>query len=149
MIEAAFSQLRFALSLVLGTRFSTRSLDRLVAALRETKREFGASALQKDPLLDGPELTDETRQQVQWQRFRTQARRAARETEYYRSLFQQLGLEPKRLRPTDLSQIPLTSKTAIRDNPDAFVNQKAHPFLCANTTGTTGKPTSIYFRSEE
>ncbi len=149
MIEAAFSQLRFALSLVLGTRFSTRSLDRLVAALRETKREFGVSALQKDPLLDGPELTDETRQQVQWQRFRAQARRAARETEYYQSLFQQLGLEPKRLRPTDLSQMPLTSKTAIRDNPDAFVNQKARPFLCANTTGTTGKPTSIYFSQHE
>lgn len=149
MIEAAFSQLRFALSLVLGTRFSTRSLDRLVAALRETRREFGASALQKDPLLDGPELTDETRQQVQWQRFRTQARRAARETEYYRTLFQQLGLKPERLRPTDLLQIPLTSKTAIRDDPDAFVCQNARPFLRATTTGTTGKPTSVYFSQYE
>ena len=149
MIEAAFSQLRFALSLVFGTRFSTRSLDRLVAALCETKREFGAGALQKDPLLDGPELSDETRQQVQWQRFRTQARRAARDTEYYRSLFQQLGLDPRHLRPTDLSQIPLTPKAAIRDNPDAFVCQNARPFLHATTTGTTGKPTSVYFSQHE
>ena len=149
MIEAAFSQLRFALSLVTGTRFSTRSLDRLVAALRETKREFGVSALQKDPVLAGPELTDETRQQVQWQRFRTQARRAARETDYYRSLFQQLGIEPERLRQNNLSQLPITPKAAIRDNPDQFVCRNAQPFLCASTTGTTGKPTSVYFSQHE
>jgi phenylacetate-coenzyme A ligase PaaK-like adenylate-forming protein len=149
MIDAAFSQHRFALSLILGTRFSTRSLDRLVAALRETKQEFGASALQKDSLLNGPELADETRQQVQWQRFRTQARRAARETEYYRSLFQQLGLEPERMCQNDLSQIPLTPKTAICDNPDKFVCRSARPFLRATTTGTTGKPTSVYFSQHE
>jgi phenylacetate-coenzyme A ligase PaaK-like adenylate-forming protein len=149
MIEAAFSQLRFALSLALGTRISTRSLDRLVAALRETRREFGASALQKDALLDGPVLTDETRQQVQWQRFRAQARKAARETAYYKALFQQLGIEPERLRPVDLSQIPLTPKSAIRDDPDAFVCQSARPYLRATTTGTTGKPTSVYFSQYE
>ena len=149
MIEAAFSQFRFALSLLLGTRFSTRSLDRLVASLRETKREFGVKALQQGPLLDGPELTDETRQQVQWQRFRTQARRAACQTEYYRSLFQQLGMNPERLCPADLSQIPLTSKGAIRDDPDAFVCRNARPYLRATTTGTTGKPTSIHFSQYE
>ncbi|MFN8467237.1 MAG: AMP-binding protein, partial [Caldilineaceae bacterium] len=44
---------------------------------------------------------------------------------------------------------PLTGKDSVREQPDAFVRRKSHPYLRAQTTGTTGRPTSIAFSSQE
>lgn len=149
MLEAAFAQIRFAASLVFGIPFSARSLDRIVEALLDTRREFGAIGAQGAELLAGPALDDETRRDVQLRRFRAQAVRAARETPYYRGLFERLGLDPTRVGHDDIQRIPITSKEALRDDPDAFVCRSAKPVFRTTTTGTTGKPTSVCFGRRE
>jgi phenylacetate-coenzyme A ligase PaaK-like adenylate-forming protein len=152
MFETAVAQLRFAASLVFGLPFDPRSLECLVGALRETLDEFGAVGSVGSAggeLLDGPVLDEGDRREIQLRRFRQQAARAARETEYYGRLFGRLGLEPKRLRWDHLADLPITPKAALREVPDAFVRATARPFLRAMTTGTTGRPTSVSFSERE
>ena len=94
-------------------------------------------------------LDEEMRQAMQLRRFRMQAERAARETVYYRRLFEHLALDPARLRYEDISRLSLTPKEDLRADPDAFVCRTARPYLRALTTGTTGWPTSVSFSEYE
>jgi phenylacetate-coenzyme A ligase PaaK-like adenylate-forming protein len=149
MLATAVAQLRFAASVALGLPFSTWSLDRLVAAARDTQREFGAIGAEGADMLGGPSLDEETRREMHLRRFRQQARRAARETAYYARLFADLGCDPARLRYEEIGQLPLTPKEALRADPDAFVCRSARPYLRCLTTGTTGTPTSVYFSTRE
>jgi phenylacetate-CoA ligase len=149
MLETAFAQLRFAASVVFGLPFSARSLDRLVDALLATQREFGAIGFEGADALGGPALDEATRHEIQVRRFRAQALRGARETAYYGRLFEQLGLDPARLRYEDIARVPLTPKEALRDDPDAFVRHTAQPCFRTTTTGTTGRPTSVCFSQRE
>jgi phenylacetate-coenzyme A ligase PaaK-like adenylate-forming protein len=100
-------------------------------------------------LLAGPSLDEATRREIKLRRFRTQAKRGAQETAYYQNLFVGLGLDPAHLRYEDISRIPVTPKDAVRDDPDAFVRRSARPVFRSTTTGTTGRPTSIYFSAQE
>lgn len=149
MLATAAAQLRFAASVGLGVPFSRWSLDRLVHAALDTQQEFGALGADGADLIEGPALDEETRRDLHLRRFRRQARRAARETAYYERLFQELGIDPARLRYDDISRLPVTSKAALRADPDAFVRRSAHPYLRCLTTGTTGTPTSVYFSAHE
>lgn len=149
MFETAIAQLRFGASMALGVPFSTRSLDRIVSAMSETKREFGAIGQGADELIAGPVLDEETRRDVQLRRFRKQALLAERETRYYASLFERAGVDPKTMRFEDIARFPLTHKNHLRDDPDAFVRSGSKPTLRATTTGTTGWPTSVYFSDRE
>jgi phenylacetate-CoA ligase len=149
MLETVAAQLRYTASVVFGLPFSARSLNRLVDALLATYQEFGRVAPDEAELLTGPALDEETRREMQLRRFRTQATRAARETAYYRRLFEQLGLDPARLRYEDIRRIPLTPKEALRNDPDAFVRQTGQPCFRTTTTGTTGRPTSVCFSQRE
>jgi phenylacetate-coenzyme A ligase PaaK-like adenylate-forming protein len=149
MFETAMAQLRLAVSLVLGVPFDLKGLDRLVDALRETRREFGPLPSVDPELLGGPSLDEEDRRTIQLRRFRQQARRAARETTYYAALFGRLGLDPARLSHDDIARLPLTPKAAIRDDPDGFVRASAQVALRTTTTGTTGRPTSVAFSAYE
>jgi len=149
MFETAIAQLRFAVSLASGRPFALWSLEWLIKALRDTRREFGAIGPEGAEVVRGPTLDDATRREMQIRRFRAQAARAARDTEYYPRLFATLGIDPARLRYDDITRVPITSKEAVRDNPDAFVRRGARPFLRATTTGTTGAPTNIYFSEHE
>jgi phenylacetate-coenzyme A ligase PaaK-like adenylate-forming protein len=149
MFETIYAQVRFAASMLFGLPFDLRSLDRLIETLLETQREFGSLGHEAGELLDGPSLDEETRREIELRRFRTQAKRGAQETAYYQALFARLGLEPARLRYEDISRIPVTSKEAVRDDPDAFVRRTARPVFRTTTTGTTGRPTSICFSAQE
>jgi phenylacetate-coenzyme A ligase PaaK-like adenylate-forming protein len=149
MLAESFAQARFALSLVFGIPFDPGSLERLAEALRQTRHEFGAVGAEAAELLRGPALDESTRRSVQLRRFRTQAVRAARETTYYRDLFDRLGLDPARLSYDDVARIPPTPKEAVRERPDDFVRRTAHPSLRVVTTGTTGTPTAICFSRDE
>lgn len=149
MLETGLAQLRFAASLVLGTRLSLRSLDRIISSLQETRREFGVLSAEGRDLLVGPTLDEESRRTIQLRRFRSQAVRAARETAYYQHLFECLGLDPGRLGYEEIAALPLTPKADLRADPDAFVCRNARPYMRALTTGTAGWPTSISFSSYE
>ena len=149
MLEAGFAQMRFAASILFGTRFSLRSLDRLIASLQATQREFGILDSEGRNLLGSPHLDEQTRRAMHLRRFRAQAARAARETVYYHRLFEHLGLDPGRVRYEEIAQLPLTLKAALRSDPEAFVCRTAQPYLRALTTGTTGRPTSVSFSTYE
>jgi phenylacetate-coenzyme A ligase PaaK-like adenylate-forming protein len=149
MFETALAQMRFAASIFFGLPFNPRSLDRLVDGLIETQREFGAFSDETARFVNGPVLDDETRQEVQLRAFRRQAVLGARETPYYKSIFESVGLRPEKITYNDLLRIPLTSKTALKESGDDFVNKKANAVYQTMTTGTTGTPTRIWFSHRE
>ena len=150
MFKTAVAQLRFAASVGLGRPFAQWSLDHLIDAIKETKREFGAiDAEDGGSQLGGPVLDDETRRELHLRRFRTQAVRAAQETSYYANLFERLALDPERLRFEDIAHLPTTPKEALREDPGSFVRRTTMPCFGTTTTGTTNKPTSVYFSAHE
>jgi len=149
MLEIVVPQLRFAASMMTGRPFDLNALDRIIDAMLETRREFGAIGPDGAELIGGPTLDESTRRDMQLRRFRTQARRGARETAYYGRLFEQLDLDPSRLTHDDIARIPTTPKQAIRDDPGAFVRRGSRTAFRTTTTGTTGKPTSTYFSEHE
>jgi phenylacetate-coenzyme A ligase PaaK-like adenylate-forming protein len=149
MIEAAFTQLRFAASILFALPFDLRSLDRLVEGILATQREFGALGADGAEFLSGPELDEESRRDLQLRRLRAQAGRAARETTYYRRQFDRLGLDPARLTHQDISLLPVTTKETLRNDPEAFVRRGSRPAFRTTTTGTTGRPVSVYFTAHE
>src|SRR5262245_45018428 len=140
MFETAFAQLRYAASVIFAVPFDPKSLDWLVEGILATQQEFGALGSDSAEFLKGPELDEETRRDVQLRRFRTQAIRGARETEYYQQQFDSLGIDPAQLKYEDILRIPVTPKEALRGNPDAFVRRGSQPAFRTTTTGTTGKP---------
>ncbi len=148
MIETAFAQVRFALSVGLGIPFSLRSLDRLIEGVAETRREFGTVG-DGAAALNGPPPDWETQRDLQLRRFRSQAVRAARETAYYGPIFAAGGLDPARLTWDDIARLPRTTKEAIRDQPGDFVRRGAQPVFRTTTTGTTGRPTHLLFSAYE
>ena len=149
MLVTAFAQLRFAVALATGRPFPAWALDRLVADAVATRREFGAIGPDGEELLTGPALDLEARRDIQLRRFRAQAGRAARETAYYGRLFAELGLNPGKLTWDEVGRLPLTPKTALREDPDAFVRRGARCLLRTTTTGTTGTPTCVCFSAVE
>jgi phenylacetate-CoA ligase len=149
VIDALYAQLRFAASVLFGFSFSVRSLDRLIDALLDTRREFGHIGSEATNFVGGPKLDEETRRELQRRRFRTQAIRGADQTEYYGRLFDSLAIKPKQLSYEDIGRIPVTTKEALQADPDAFVQRDARPALRTMTTGTTGRPTSMYFSERE
>ena len=115
MFKTAAAQLRFAASVGLGRPFAQWSLDHLIDAIKETKREFGAiEAEDGGSQLGGPVLDEETRRELHLRRFKTQALRAAQETRYYARLFERLEIEPDRLSFEDFARLPLTKKESLR-----------------------------------
>jgi phenylacetate-coenzyme A ligase PaaK-like adenylate-forming protein len=149
MIEVALAQLRLAASLALGLPFSPRALDRIIDSVQATQREFGAIDRSGAELVQGPTLDPAALREIHLRRFRSQARRAAKETAYYGELFGRLALDPAKLRWEDLARIPFTPKSALRDRPDDFVRRAARPTLNCTTTGTTGRPTNVCFSDYE
>lgn len=149
MLDAAMASLRFAASTLFGRPFSQRSLERLLRAAVETRSEFGSLGTESSRMLTGPPWDEEARRFFQGRRFRAQAVRGARDTEYYGKLFSSLGLDPTRIEGDDIADLPVTSKQAVRDDPEAFVRRTVGVGSRVTTTGTTGLPTSLYFSHQE
>jgi phenylacetate-CoA ligase len=142
---AALAHMRFAISVGFGLRFDLRALDRVVDAIGESHREFGPLDAQGREALTPPMYTPDERRDMQLSRLRRLAKSAARETAYYEHVFDRVGVSPGKLSWDDVARLPLTTKRALRDRPEAFVARSSRPVLAAETTGTTGRPTRIYF----
>lgn len=149
MLEMALAQLQIASSVLLARPFSERAIDRLIAGLLATRKEFGAFSAQAIELAAGPIVDADSQRAFQRQRFRGQAKRAAQETAFYEQLFSEQGIDPGRLDWPTIAQIPLTTKAMLRADGDACVRQNAQPAFCAMTSGTTGKPIGIWFSQRE
>lgn len=148
MLAASVAQIRLAFSLMTGRPVPNWALDRLIAAARESVREFGEVGADGTRLVHGPTLDAATRREIQLRRFRHQARRAAG-TAYYARRFSADSPAPSGLTWDDIARLPLTPKQALRDDPDAFVHRDIRPVLRSATTGTTGRPTQVSFSATE
>ncbi|MFE0132533.1 AMP-binding protein [Streptomyces sp. NPDC059037] len=150
MFVSAIAAARFGMSMTLGRPFHRRSLDRLLDGMRAAQREFGTvTAAEDDDLLGGAALDPETRRLVQGRRLRTQAVRAARETDFYAEVFRRSGIDPAGVDHDSVSAIPVTSKQALRDDPSGFVRKGASPAHGCSTTGTTGRATTVWLSDDE
>jgi phenylacetate-coenzyme A ligase PaaK-like adenylate-forming protein len=138
-----------AAAIALGTPLSVRSLERMVAAARAAVDEFGLVRAGTAELVGAAAMDQKTRRSIAERGFRKQAVRATKETQYYAALFDQIGCDPAELRFDDIAEVPVTSKEALREQPDAFVCRDAQPFLCAMTTGTTGNPARVSYSRRE
>lgn len=143
------ASLRFGTSMMWGRPFSRRALERIVAAIEATMREFGVFGDGGQEALTGPALDAATRRVVQGRRLRTLARRAARETGHYRRLFRDLAIDPTAFSVEDLARIPPLSTAYFRDHPEDFVRTGARPVHRITTTGTTGWPATVWFTDDE
>jgi len=64
---------------------------------------------------------------------------------YYQQLFDKLGFEPQNIESLqDLEQLPLTTKTVIRENTDALKADDAVGLSRFNTGGSSGEPLIFY-----
>ena len=84
---------------------------------------------------------------MQLNRFRKQAARRP-QTTFYRNLFHELGMDPKRLAIDD-SGSQLRRRIPCGQTLTNSVTASSKPELRAMTTGTTGWPTSVYFSNDE
>ncbi len=150
MLSTAARQLRYAASVLSGGRFDVAGLRATVADLRDTIDELGDPGHDARELLPGGEAADpEIQQAMAQRRVRQAVRRAAEETAYYRLLFSERGLTPDRITLDQLHTVPSTPKSALRGAPAAFVSDRSEPILMAQTTGTTGPPTVVWFSRYE
>jgi phenylacetate-coenzyme A ligase PaaK-like adenylate-forming protein len=150
MLTTAVRQLRYVTTMLRGGRFDVEALRATVRDLRDTLDEFGEPGDEAHQLLAGGEGSDaEVRQVMADRRIRRAVQQAARHTAYYRLWFDDNGIDPERVGLADLSKVASTPKAALRGAPAAFVSDRSEPILMAQTTGTTGSPTMVWFSRYE
>ena len=149
MLGTAIAQLSVASSLALGVPVAGWAVDHLVGAALATQHEFGTIGSGATELVSGPTLDVATRHDMQARRFRSQARRAQRETRYYAQLFEDLAVDPGQLTYDSIASLPCTPKAAIQEAPGNFVSRRKRPAWIASSSGSTGRPVSVAFSEHE
>jgi phenylacetate-CoA ligase len=149
VLGTTLARLRLATSVTFGTPISVRSLDRMVDAAHARLDESGAVDGGRADVVGGAAMDPGTRRNIAEKGLRRQCIRAAREAPYYEQLFKRLELDPSAVTLDNIEELPLTSKQALRERPDAFVCRDSRPYLCALTTGTTGRPASVAYSRRE
>lgn len=87
----------------------------------------------------------------QWQlkQFKNVFGEAYENTEYYKLIFDNIGIDPRTFDDLNfLHQLPILTKDIIRANPDRFINQSRKIVYSARTGGTTGAPLITPFDAE-
>lgn len=150
MFGTMVRQIRYGMALLKGGRLDPAGLRATVADLRATIEEFGEPGEEAGALLPGgvdPDL--EIRRTMADRRLRKTVRQAAAHVPYYHSWFRENGVDPRDITLDTLDKLPPTSKAALRGAASSFVSDDAEPVLLAQTTGTTGPPTSVWFSRYE
>jgi len=86
-----------------------------------------------------------------WQveQFRKVFGEAYENTEYYKLIFDKIGIDPRSIEDFSfLNQLPILTKDIIRSNPNIFINQSRKIVYTAKTGGTTGAPLITPFDAE-
>jgi phenylacetate-CoA ligase len=143
LAKTAIAHGRMALSVLYGTPIHLPSLNylvqRYVSAPVHTDGGLRAARTPKAmPLLRGQERS-----------LRRQVQLAVQDTDYYADLFAQHGVDPRAVTAANITDIPVTSKQAIRHCPEAFIRRGFQPTLRTMTTGTTGLGTTSFFTTRE
>ncbi|MCO6007356.1 AMP-binding protein [Actinoallomurus purpureus] len=147
MLSTGLRQLGFAWSMLSGRGFRVRDAMALADDVRATIEEFGSAGDGAGDMLSAPD--PEVQDGLTRRRLRRTVRNAARHTPYYRHLFERIGVDPASVTPDTIASIPPTPKNALRSMPAAFVSDRARPAMAAQTTGTTGIPTTVWFSQYE
>ncbi|MGH3389658.1 MAG: phenylacetate--CoA ligase family protein, partial [Actinomadura sp.] len=147
MFVTGVRQMGFAWSMLSGRRFRIADINGLVDDLRATLDTFGAPGAEARDLLTEPD--PQLQRDLARRRLRRTVRRAARDVPYYRRWFTEHGVDPDSVTPDSPGAMPPTTKAALRGLPAAFVADGASPALVAQTTGTTGMPTLVWFSRYE
>ncbi|MEU4231743.1 AMP-binding protein [Nonomuraea sp. NPDC026600] len=150
MFGTMVRQIRYGMALLRGGRLDPAGLRATVADLRATIEEFGEPGEEAGALLPGgvdPDL--EIRRTMADRRLRKTVRQAAARVPYYRHWFRENGVDPGDITLDTLDKLPPTTKAALRGASADFVSDDAEPVLLAQTTGTTGAPTSVWFSRYE
>ncbi|MGP3962339.1 phenylacetate--CoA ligase family protein [Nonomuraea sp. 3N208] len=150
MLATAARQLRYVATVLRGGRFDVDALRKMVTDLRQTLDEFGEPGDGANELLPGSGVDDpEIRRSMADRRLRQAIRQAAEHTAYYRLWFKEHGVDSSRIGLDQLHQVASTPKSALRGAGPAFVSDQSEPVLMAQTTGTTGTPTVVWFSRYE
>lgn len=147
MLGTALAQLRYGLALVSGRRIRVADIEHIVADILATRAEFGGTG--DLAAVRGGSMAASDRRPIDDRRLRRLARAAYANTAYYRHHFDNAGLRPDQLDLSTLGRLPITPKEALRDLPEAFVDRRVRPWYRAETTGTTGSPTAVWFSRHE
>ncbi|MEA2149561.1 MAG: hypothetical protein QOD69_1391 [Solirubrobacteraceae bacterium] len=149
MFETGVRQLRLAVSMVSGRPIDARNVERLIGDALATLDAFGSPGDDLQEMLDGPFSDPQARRAFQQQALRRTARRLARLSPHYRTLFASIDLQAKELTLEDMAGIPVTTKAELVDAPEAFVVDGARPYVTTRTTGTTGQPVKVWLSRYE
>jgi phenylacetate-CoA ligase len=149
VLDTAFRQLRYGLSLVAGRKVAVHDVRALVADALASRAEYGTIGGDEQLSQMRGAIDPESRRAVDARRWRTMVHKAYDETVYYRRRLDELAIDPDTLTLDRVADLPPTPKEAVRALPEAFVSRKAAPVFQAWTTGTTGVPTSFWFSSYE
>ncbi len=150
LFATAIHQLRYAAGLMRGRAVPVASLSRLARDLVATIAEFGEPG-EDSQLIPGQQGVPDpdVRRTMTTRSLRLTARRAARHTAYYRRVFAGDGPALEDLTPDTWTRVPVTPKAALREAPGAFVAEGVEPAVLALTTGTSGRPTAVWYSRRE
>ncbi|MGW5399161.1 phenylacetate--CoA ligase family protein [Streptomyces sp. NPDC003952] len=142
--------MRYGAAVLRGGRLDPVNLRGTVADLRATIEEFGDPGEEASAMLPGGAEPDpEIHRVMADRRLRRTVQDAAAHVPYYRRHFAEAGIDPRHITLDSLAMLAPTPKSALRAAPSAFVSERSEPVLLAQTTGTTGTPTSVWFSRYE
>src|ERR1700761_6962252 len=149
MFETGVRQIRLAVGMVSGRRFSTRNLARLVDDAVATIAEFGEPGADAQALLGGP-LPDPAEQlEFANRALRRTARRLSQRSPFYARRFAAADGETAAIDVAALRAIPVTTKRDLIERPGDFQCTDVERYLSTRTTGTTGRPAEIWLSRYE
>jgi phenylacetate-CoA ligase len=147
VFQTGLRQLRVASATVLGRPLPVRALRRLVDDAVATLVEFGSPGDDVAQLLDGPYADPALREQLQTRALRRTARRLAARSAYHRDRFAAAGVDPTRLTPRSMRDVPVSVRADLEANADGLVC--GSPFLANHTSGTTAAPLRLWLSRYE
>ncbi|MER7177899.1 AMP-binding protein [Streptomyces hyaluromycini] len=147
MFDAGIRQFRMALAMVLGRPINVRSAERLVEDALATLAEFGSPGEDVEQLLRGAAADPQMRADLTNKALRRTAQRLAAKSPFYADHFAAASVDPAALTTENIGAVPVTTKTDLVKRSRDFLC--GEPFLASRTTGTTGRPTEIWYSRYE
>ncbi|MGW0883880.1 phenylacetate--CoA ligase family protein [Streptomyces sp. NPDC002671] len=148
MFDAGIRQFRMALAMVLGRPINVRSAERLVEDALATLAEFGSPGEDVEQLLHGAAAGEaQMRTDLANRALRRTAKRLAAKSPFYADHFAAAGVDPATLNLENIDTVPVTTKTDLVKRSRDFLCSE--PFLASRTTGTTGRPTEVWYSRYE
>ncbi|MGW3498088.1 phenylacetate--CoA ligase family protein [Streptomyces sp. NPDC001020] len=147
MFDAGIRQFRMALAMVLGRPINVRSAEKLVDDALATLAEFGSPGEDVEQLLRGAAADPQMRTDLTNKALRRTANRLAAKSPFYADHFAAAGVDPAALTVENITAVPVTTKADLVERARDFLCSE--PFLASRTTGTTGRPTEVWYSRYE